>query len=85
MAMFYSQLAALLRAGVPMIRSLNVMADQSSNATLNEVISDIRARVEEGESIGDAMARYPKIFNEMGCNMVRAAPRVDSSRTHWTE
>ncbi|MCP4940995.1 MAG: type II secretion system F family protein, partial [Planctomycetaceae bacterium] len=72
MAMFYSQLAALLRAGVPMIRSLNVMADQSSNATLNEVISDIRARVEEGESIGDAMARYPKIFNEMGCNMVRA-------------
>ena len=72
MAMFYSQLAALLRAGVPMIRSLNVMADQSSNATLNEVIGDIRARVEEGESIGDAMARYPKIFNEMGCNMVRA-------------
>ena len=72
MAMFYSQLAALLRAGVPMIRSLNVMADQSSNATLNEVIADIRARVEDGESIGDAMARYPKIFNEMGCNMVRA-------------
>lgn len=72
MAMFYSQLAALLRAGVPMIRSLNVMADQSSNATLNDVITDIRARVEDGESIGDAMARYPKIFNEMGCNMVRA-------------
>ncbi|MDB4645172.1 type II secretion system F family protein [Rubripirellula sp.] len=72
MAMFYSQLAALLRAGVPMIRSLTVMADQTSNATLNEVIGDIRARVEEGESIGDAMARYPKVFNEMGCNMVRA-------------
>lgn len=72
MAMFYSQLAALLRAGVPMIRSLNVMADQSSNALLTEVITDIRARVEDGESIGDAMARYPKVFNEMGCNMVRA-------------
>jgi len=72
MALFYSQLAALLRAGVPMIRSLNVMADQSSNATLKEVISDIRTRVEDGESIGDAMARYPKVFNEMGCNMVRA-------------
>ena len=55
-----------------MIRSLTVMADQTSNATLNEVIGDIRARVEEGESIGDAMARYPKVFNEMGCNMVRA-------------
>ena len=72
MAMFYSQLAALLRAGVPMIRSLNVMADQSSNATLKEVVADIRTRVEDGESISDSMARYPKVFNEMGCNMVRA-------------
>ncbi len=72
MAMFYSQMASLLRAGVPMIRSLNVMSDQSSNATLKEVISDIKSRVEDGESIGDSMARYPKVFNEMGCNMVRA-------------
>ncbi len=72
MALFYSQLAALLRAGVPMIRSLNVMSDQTSNATLKEIIADIRARVEDGESIGDSMGRYPKVFNEMGCNMVRA-------------
>lgn len=72
MAAFYSQLAALLRAGVPMIRSLNVMTEQTSNGTLKEVITDIRSRVEDGESIGDAMARYPKVFNEMGCNMVRA-------------
>jgi len=72
MAMFYSQMASLLRAGVPMIRSLNVMSDQSSNGTLKEVISDIKSRVEDGESIGDSMARYPKVFNEMGCNMVRA-------------
>ncbi len=72
MALFYSQLAALLRAGVPMIRSLNVMSDQTSNATLKEIIADIRSRVEDGESIGDSMGRYPKVFNEMGCNMVRA-------------
>ena len=72
MAVFYTQMASLLRAGVPMIRALNVLAEQSSNATLKEVIGDIRNRVEDGEPIGDAMARFPRIFSEMGCNMVRA-------------
>ncbi|TWT51256.1 Type II secretion system protein F [Rubripirellula amarantea] len=72
MAVFYSQLASLLRAGVPMIRSLNVLGEQSSSPVLGEVISEIRGRVEDGESLGDAMAAYPKIFSDMGCNMVRA-------------
>jgi general secretion pathway protein F/type IV pilus assembly protein PilC len=72
MAVFYSQLASLLRAGVPMIRSLNVLAEQSSDSVLKEVIGDIRNRVEEGEPLGDTMARFPKVFSEMACNMVRA-------------
>ena len=72
MAVFYSQLASLLRAGVPMIRALNVLSEQSSDGALKEVVSQIRVRVEDGEPIGDSMARFPKIFSEMACNMVRA-------------
>lgn len=72
MAVFYSQLASLLRAGVPMIRALTVLSEQSTNATLQEIIEDIRGRVEDGEPIGDAMAKYPRVFSEMACNMVRA-------------
>ena len=72
MAVFYGQMAALLRAGVPMIRSLNVLSDQNSDPVLKEVIGELRARVEDGEPIGDAMARYPGVFSEMGTNMVRA-------------
>lgn len=72
MAVFYSQLASLLRSGVPMIRSLNVLSDQTSDATLAEVLKDLRARVEEGEPIGQAMARYPRVFSDMATNMVRA-------------
>lgn len=72
MAIFYSQMASLLRAGVPMIRSLNVLSEQSSDAVLKEVIVEIRNRVEDGEPIGDAMARFPRVFSEMACNMVRA-------------
>ena len=72
MAVFYSQLASLLRSGVPMIRALTVLSQQSANPTLGEVISDIKGRVEDGEPIGDSMARYPRVFSEMGVNMVRA-------------
>ncbi len=72
MAIFYGQMAALLRAGVPMIRSLNVLSEQTSDPVLKEVITDIRNRVEDGEPIGNSMARYPGVFSEMGTNMVRA-------------
>lgn len=72
MAVFYSQMASLLRAGVPMIRSLNVLSEQSSDSVLKEVIAEIKDRVEDGEPIGDAMARFPNVFSEMACNMVRA-------------
>jgi type II secretory pathway component PulF len=72
MAMYYSQLSSLLRAGVPMIRSLNVLSEQSSEPVLKEVVGEIRNRVEDGEQMGDAMARYPGVFSEMACNMVRA-------------
>ncbi len=72
MALYYTQLASLLRAGVPMIRSLNVLSQQSSEPVLKEVIAEIRNRVEDGEPMGDAMSRYPGVFSEMACNMVRA-------------
>jgi len=72
MAVFYGQLASLLRSGVPMIRSLNILAEQSSTPVLSEVVRDIRGRVEDGEPLGQAMARYPGVFSDMAVNMVRA-------------
>jgi general secretion pathway protein F/type IV pilus assembly protein PilC len=73
MASFYSQLGSLLRSGVPMLRALTVLSTQSgSSRTLKNAVTEIKAKVEEGESLGEAMARYPRIFNEMAVNMVRA-------------
>jgi general secretion pathway protein F/type IV pilus assembly protein PilC len=72
MATLYSQLAALLRSGVPLLRSLGVLRDQTSQATLREVLDDVHHRVEEGATLGDAMARYPRVFSELAVNMVKA-------------
>jgi general secretion pathway protein F/type IV pilus assembly protein PilC len=72
MANQYVQLAQLLRSGVPLLRSLALLAQQTPNQTLKDALLDVKSRVEEGDSLGDAMARYPRVFNEMCVNMVRA-------------
>lgn len=72
MASFYSQMSSLLRSGVPMLRALTVLSQQSTDATLSAVLTEIKGRVEEGEPLGQAMSRYPKVFSDMGVNMTRA-------------
>lgn len=72
MANAYNQLAALLRSGVPMMRSLTVISTQATKPALKAVLEDVKARVEEGEPLSEAMARYPRVFNDMAVNMVRA-------------
>jgi general secretion pathway protein F/type IV pilus assembly protein PilC len=72
MSTVYSQMASLLRSGVPMLRSLTVLTQQTNNPTLKTVLGEVKAKVEEGESLGDAMAKFPRVFNEMSVNMVKA-------------
>lgn len=72
MATFYSQMASLLRSGVPMLRALTVLSQQSTDPTLSAVLTELKGRVEDGEPLGQAMARYPRVFSDMGINMTRA-------------
>ena len=72
MANAYNQLSSLLRSGVPLMRALTVMSQQASKPALKAVLEDVKSRVEDGEPLPDAMARYPRVFNDMAVNMVRA-------------
>ncbi len=72
MAPFYSQLADLLRSGVPLLRSLDILERQSSQPALSEMIREVRARVADGTSLAEAMAQHPRAFNELAVSMVRA-------------
>ncbi len=72
MATTYSQLASLIRSGVPLLRSVGVIRHQTSNARLQEVMDDVYRRIEDGETLADAMSRYPRVFNDMAVNMTRA-------------
>src|SRR5437588_11551138 len=72
MAPFYSQLADLLRSGVPLLRSLDILERQSSQPALAEMVREVRARVADGTSLADALAQHPRAFNELAVSMVRA-------------
>ena len=69
---FYSQLADLLSAGVPMLRALDVIGRQASSGSLPMVVKELREDVAGGMSLGDGMAKHPTVFTSLQASMVRA-------------
>ena len=72
MASTFGQLASLLRSGVPLLRTISIIRDQTSNSRLKEVLGEVHSQIEEGSTLAEAMARHPRIFSDMSINMVRA-------------
>jgi len=72
LANFYSQLADLLHSGVPLLRSLELLQRQTTNAALGDVLKEVKAKVADGLSLAEAMSRHPRAFDELAVSMVRA-------------
>lgn len=70
---FTRQFATLLKAGVPIIRSLDSLRAQTVNPRLKEIIQEIRNDVVGGMGLADALARHPKVFSTLYVSMVRVA------------
>lgn len=71
-AVFYEQLASLLTNGVPLLRSISILRQQTKIPVLQTALDDVVRRVEDGENLSEAFARHPKIFSDMAVNMSRA-------------
>lgn len=72
LSVFCKQFAAVLRAGVPMISALDMMAEQMTNKTLQSALRDAAAYVQKGGTMSDAMRQNPKAFPDILANMVAA-------------
>lgn len=72
MVRFYRQLADLLTAGVPLLKSLELMERQSAEETLSNALAEIRRSVADGEGLAESMGKYPEIFGELALSMIRA-------------
>ncbi len=67
---FYQLLAVMINSGVPIIRSLYVLSNQSPNPRLQKIIHGMAKRMEEGTSLSIAMEMYPTVFNEAERGMI---------------
>ena len=69
---FTRMLATLTEAGLPILRNLRILADQWPEGRFRDAILDAGDLVEEGQSLSDALAQSPEVFDELYVNMARA-------------
>ena len=69
---FTRQLATLIDSGLPLLRSLNVLAKQERDKLMKKTIDKLADSVQSGSTFSDALALHPKIFNDLYVNMVKA-------------
>ena len=71
-AIFTRQLSTMMRAGVPLIQSFDIVARGSPNPRLTRLLTDIRSDVETGTSLSAAFRKHPLYFDALYCNLVEA-------------
>ena len=72
LAIFSRQFATLIASGMPMLRTLQTLEEQTQDDQIREAAAGIRADVEAGSSLEQAMERYPKVFDRLFRAMVRS-------------
>jgi len=70
LSIFSRQLAVLIDAELPLIQSLNILAEQTRNKYFRKVITTVREDVEAGSSLNQALRKHPKAFDDLFCNLV---------------
>ena len=71
-AVFTRQLSTMMRAGVPLIQSFDIVARGSTNPKMTRLLTDIRSDVETGTSLSAAFRKHPLYFDALYCNLVEA-------------
>ncbi|WP_058088129.1 type II secretion system F family protein [Aquabacterium parvum] len=71
-AIFTRQLATMMKAGVPLLQSFDIVARGSTNPKVTKLLNDIRGDVETGTSLSQAFRKHPMYFDALYCNLVEA-------------
>ncbi len=71
-AIFTRQLATMMKAGVPLLQSFDIVARGSTNPRMTKLLNDIRSDVETGTSLSSAFRKHPLHFDSLYCNLVEA-------------
>lgn len=69
---FTTELSALLSAGLPLDRSLNILSDISESGEMKNIVKSVLKSIREGSSFSDALSKHPRAFPKLYVNMIRA-------------
>jgi type IV pilus assembly protein PilC len=72
LSVFCRQFSTMIDAGVSLVRCLSVLGEQTPNVKLRRIIWDIQSEVEQGSTLSRAMAKHPRVFNNLFIGLVRA-------------
>lgn len=76
LALFTRQLATMLRSGVPLLQSFDIVGRGHANPAMSRLMNDIRMDVETGTSLNQAFRKYPLYFDALFCNLVAAGEQA---------
>jgi type IV pilus assembly protein PilC len=72
LVVFSRQLATMINAGLPIVRALYILSEQTENPKLNDVVVAVRKDVEAGSSLSEALEKHPEVFSRLYVEMVKA-------------
>jgi type IV pilus assembly protein PilC len=80
-AMFTRQMATMMKAGVPLVQSFDIVTDGLENQGLRELVSAVRNDIASGTSFANALRRHPKHFDDLYCNLVDSGEKAGALET----
>jgi type IV pilus assembly protein PilC len=72
LSVFTRQFSVMIDAGLPLVQCLDILAQQQDNKYFQQILLQVRQDVEEGSTLATAMARHPRVFDQLYANMVEA-------------
>jgi len=81
LSIYSRQLSVLIDAELPLIQSLTILAEQTTNSYFKRVISSVREDVEAGSSLNQAKRKFPKVFDDLYCNLIASGEQSGSLDT----
>ncbi len=72
LTIFYRQFATMVNAGLTLVNALDILTEQVENKALTRIIKTVKADVEGGTTLADAMVKHPSVFSELYISMIRA-------------
>ncbi|MDD9958585.1 MAG: type II secretion system F family protein [Gammaproteobacteria bacterium] len=80
-AIFTRQLATMMKSGIPLVQSFEIVGESLENASMRELVMKIRDDVAAGNNFADCIRKYPRYFDDLFCNLVDAGEQSGALET----